>query len=759
VPLFKKFKISPVLGYLLAGFGLQSFGLLRDPDDIAIISEFGILFLLFEMGLELNTERLQALARYAFGVGLPQVAATTAVFTILSSPAVLPGIGGIGEGILERVFHAPAPLVSIRTVDEAVIIASALALSSSAFVLQLLQERGELATRYGAGALGVLLMQDIAVVPLLVLLPLIEAAGGLESDFGSSGLLDGAVPASLKALGALGLVVLASRTVLRAAFDFVAEARSTEAFVSLCLLTVAGTSFLTDEIGFSDTLGAFLAGVLLAESDKRNQVEVDIKPYKGILLGLFFLSTGASVEYEVFVRNWPSIFALLGGLLAVKTLVLIPFGRFGGMLSWADSTRLGILLSQGGEFAFVMLALAKDLGVLPYELNKLLIIVVILSMALTPALAEFAKVAGDFVEKIESKGEAGQEPLEADGPTCELLTADEARVLATRPIVVVGAEPVGMAVASMMAFPLSEVDAITGAAPGAREVVVIDYNKKRLPASRALGFISLPIDESNPDILEGACIDRAGAVVVCISNRQRSVRAVLSVKVNHPNTLVLAQAQNAAHAVELRKAGADEVVTMTLDTGLALGARLITMLGLPVSEAEFLSNLVRSSEITGAYGESERRSSEEESPDEKDKGPSPIESVSDLQLEDLEDYEKEDVRALASHLATVRSRRSSSALGMYEGDSSEGEPDSENIPIARADAAAQVSAAASSPAGGKGEGGGGGAAGADEGAAGAEGLLFDPVAIGPDTGRADGEDWGVGGIHVAGRGRGDQCLD
>lgn len=204
------------------------------------------------------------------------------------------------------------------------------------------------------------------------------------------------VQESLKALGGLGLLSLGGKYILRRVFEVVAETRSSEAFVALCLLTVAGTSLLTQKLGFSDTLGAFLAGALLAETNFRTQIEADIRPFRGLFLGLFFVTTGTSIDMEILFREWPNIFSLLAGLIAIKTLIITAIGPRVG-LTLQESIRVGFLLSQGGEFAFVVFSLANRLGVLPLELNKLLIIVVVLSMALTPLLNDIGRKAANVV--------------------------------------------------------------------------------------------------------------------------------------------------------------------------------------------------------------------------------------------------------------------------------------------------------------------------------------------------------------------------
>ncbi|CAI5975551.1 unnamed protein product [Closterium sp. NIES-64] len=431
IPAFKSLKISPILGFLLSGVALNELGLIRNITDVKALSELGILFLLFEMGLELSLERLRALAKFAFGMGLPQVLLTTLAFTAFE----LPIDNAIGTRALEFLFGAKADLVNIRSLDEAIVIGAALALSSSAFVLQvdscscsaqvsrslqgsLLSEKGELATRYGSATLGILLLQDIAVVPLLVILPILENGDFTDDSVfpllaleGAQDFTDDSVFPLLalegaKSLLGLGALLYTGRIALRRLFEFVAESRSSEAFIALCLLTVTGTALITSKLGFSDSLGAFLAGALLAETNYRTQVEADIRPFRGLLLGLFFVTTGSSIDLNLLASEWPNILALLTGLIGIKAAIITALGPRVG-LTLSESVRTGLLLSQGGEFAFVVFALANQLGVLPLELNRLLIIVVVLSMALTPFLDALGRRAAEYIEdNIESRDAA-----------------------------------------------------------------------------------------------------------------------------------------------------------------------------------------------------------------------------------------------------------------------------------------------------------------------------------------------------------------
>lgn len=334
--------------------------LFTDLNDMEALADFGVLFLLFEQGLELTVDRLKALKSYAFGMGVWQVLLTTAAFSLF------PFVGGVK--FLETFVRSSAELVEISRVDEAVVIGAALSLSSSAFVLKILQEKGQLGTKIGAASLGILLLQDIAVVPLLVLLPILENNAGPVPVIDQVVLL-GAV--FLKAFLGLGGILILGGAVVRFLFSLVAQTKSSETFVALCLLVALGTGALTDSLGLSSTLGAFTAGTLLAESNYRTQIESDIKPFRGLLLGLFFLTTGASVEPGVIEKDWPTVLALLTGLIGFKATITTALGPSYG-LTLSESVRTGLLLSGGGEFAFVVLTLAGKLGVLPDELVKIL---------------------------------------------------------------------------------------------------------------------------------------------------------------------------------------------------------------------------------------------------------------------------------------------------------------------------------------------------------------------------------------------------
>ncbi|XP_073048039.1 K(+) efflux antiporter 3, chloroplastic-like isoform X2 [Primulina eburnea] len=566
VPSFKKIKASPILGFFFAGIVLNQLGLIRNLIDVKILSEWGILFLLFEMGLELSLDRLRALAKFAFGLGLTQVLLSTLAFTAFE----LPPNGAVGTRILEFLFHSRPDLVNIRSVDEAVVIGAALSLSSSAFVLQLLAEKGELPTKFGSATLGILLFQDIAVVPLLVVLPVLES-----QNFAQESIWPMLAEASLKALGGLGLLSLGGKYFLRRVFEVVADTRSSEAFVALCLLTVSGTSLITQKLGFSDTLGAFLAGALLAETNFRTQIEADIRPFRGLLLGLFFVTTGTSIDTQLLIREWPNVFSLLAGLIIIKTLIITAIGPRVG-LTLQESVRIGLLLSQGGEFGFVVFSLANRLGVLPLELNKLLIIVVVLSMALTPLLNEVGRKAADFIgEKFEN----------------ESKTDDSVNFNASEPIVIVGFGRKAQVLANFLSTPLaSGIDGVAG-----WPYVAFDLDPSIVKASRKLGFPVLYGDGSCPAVLQSAGIGSPKAVMVMYTGKKKTSEAVQRIRLAFPGVPIFAWARDMMHLLDLKKAGATDAILENAESSLQLGSKLLKGLGVMSDDVSFLSQLVRDS--------------------------------------------------------------------------------------------------------------------------------------------------------------------
>jgi len=566
VPALRKIGQSPVLGYLMSGFVLKKLHIFQDNAEITTLSELGVQFLLFDMGLELTVDRLKALASYAFGIGIPQILLTSAVFIAI----LLPPGDCIGTAVINKFTGTPENFLNIFSVDEAVVIGMALSLSSSAFVLQLLGDRGQLTTKFGAATLGVLLMQDIAVVPLLVALPVLEKSGGrdLADLMGDTNSLAMAGAEGLKALLGLGVLVLVSRLFLRRLFEVAAQTRSSETFVALCLFTVTVTASVTSNLGFSDTLGAFLAGVLLADTNYKAQVEADLRPFKGLLLGLFFVTTGARVDSDIVLSQWPVILVMLTGLFSIKTFVTAVCGRIAG-LSSPDATRVAFLLSQGGEFAFVVLSLAQQLGVLPEQLNKILVVVVIISLFATPSLSSLGETAANFLDKFQKQGDQYQE---ASG-----LTPEEYDMIdeSNRPVIICGFGRKGQFLASLLSSPL---------ASNKVDYIAVDLNPQLVKLAQKEGF-RVVYGEASPGLIE-TLGGRPKAIVITYNDVAESLNTVSQLKAVYPEVPIYATAQDMRHAILLDKAGVDSTTVEINQNALALCKQVISRVTSPDTKGD-----------------------------------------------------------------------------------------------------------------------------------------------------------------------------
>lgn len=351
--------ISPILGFLANGILLGPNGknLISDVHKTEMLADVGIVFFLFEMGIHLNFDTLMSMRQDVFGLGLSQFTITALVV------ASIAGLCGMSS-------------------DAMVVLGGGLALSSSAFVLQLLKDKDQLGTEYGKSSFGVLLLQDLMVVPLLVVTPILAGSGdGAAAAVGS---------ALVQTSMALATIAFVGRFLLNPLFDAVARTKSQDAFIGVVVFTVLGMSFLTEGLGLSNTLGAFLAGVLLSETKYRHQIEVEISPFRGILVGLFFFTVGFEIDLSLIASKAGLIAAIVVGLMALKTVITtalcLAFGK--GM---AVSQRVGLVLSQGGEFAFVAFRMARELGILDKETTQLMLTCVALTMGLTPFLEDFGE--------------------------------------------------------------------------------------------------------------------------------------------------------------------------------------------------------------------------------------------------------------------------------------------------------------------------------------------------------------------------------
>jgi Kef-type K+ transport system membrane component KefB len=399
VPLCKAIDVSPVLGFLGVGLLLNQQGLFSENQEVDQFCELGIQFLLFEMGLELSVQRLKALGKYAFGLGWPMVL----FVNILFASALLPPGHAFGTMVLEKIQNSNLDILQINSSLQAVVIGFALSLSSSALGLQLLADKNMLTTKLGTASLGVLLFQDLAVVPFIILLPLLQTlsmggdgggggGGGMEMDYG---LMAASTATSFLDLGVLSYAgywaaVQGYKTITKLECG-------NDVFVALSLLVLFGFSNATSAIGFSDSLGAFLAGLVLAGTPYAHDIMSELRAFKGLFLSLFFVTIGTTIDLPLAIELFPIVLAMTFGLMVVKTGVVTALGPITG-LTWRESLVAGAFLSQGGEFAFVIFGQAtsgSSGSLFQQDLDELLVVVVIASMALTPLVVDLAlKVAG-----------------------------------------------------------------------------------------------------------------------------------------------------------------------------------------------------------------------------------------------------------------------------------------------------------------------------------------------------------------------------
>jgi monovalent cation:proton antiporter-2 (CPA2) family protein len=521
IPIFRYFKLGSVLGYLAAGIiiGPAGLGLISKTDVTQEIGELGIVLLMFVIGLELQPSRLWVLRKPIFGLGLAQVLITTL------------GIGAVAY----FAFGQPS--------GAALIIGFGLSMSSTALVLQLLAERGQLNSQYGRSAFSILLFQDIAVLPALALLPLLSATADKHS--GPGGWL------VLKFIAVLATVIIGGRYVLRPMLRIVAATRVAEAFTAAGLLVVIGTALLVSQVGLSLSLGAFLAGVLLADSEFRHELEADIEPFKGLLLGLFFITVGMSANLNL-VREQPlTIIGLILGFMLVKVAVLRAIGRLAG-LSTAAGRGLAFSLPSGGEFAFVLFGLGAAFGIMRYEITELLVLVVTGSMILSPLLL----VVHDTLFK---KVETDARPFD---------TPDELYPK----VIIAGFGRFGQ---------------IVGRILRAKKIAftALEASQTQVDFLRRFGNQVFYGDASRLEMLRAAHAENAEVFVLAIDDVEASVKTAELIRKHFPNLKIFARARNRQHAFRLMDLDVRYTIRETLVSSLELSQKVLQTLGLSKAKA------------------------------------------------------------------------------------------------------------------------------------------------------------------------------
>ena len=518
VSLFRLLNLSSILGYLAAGLAIGPWGLrlIHDIGNITKIAEFGVVLLLFIIGLELQPTRLWVMRRLVFGLGAAQVTLCT----------VLLGVAGY--------------LLGLQPVTAA-IVGFGLSLSSTPLVLQVLAERGQLKSQHGRSAFGILLFQDLAVLPVLAILPLISHTASTTQT------ANGALwPILLKLVAVVAVVIIGGRLLLRPALRVVARVRVTEVFTAAALLTVIATALLANLAGLSMSLGAFLAGVLLADSEVRHELEADIEPFKGLLLGLFFIVVGMSANLGLLTSQPLRLLGLTAGLILIKLLAVTLLGRLTnhkGSSAW----RLGFTLPAGGEFAFVLFTLATRQNILDAETADLLILAVTLSMMLGPLLL----IAHDIVE---SRWLA--DPKE---PFDEIDDSET-------PVIIAGFGRFGQIVARILRL---------------RRIpfTALDSNQTHVDFVRRFGNQVYYGDASRLDLLRAAGAETAKIFVLAIDDVDASIRTAQLVRAQFPKLKIFARARNRQHSFALMDAGVTHIIRETLLSSLDLAASVLQELG------------------------------------------------------------------------------------------------------------------------------------------------------------------------------------
>jgi CPA2 family monovalent cation:H+ antiporter-2 len=542
VALFRKLRVSPVLGYLVAGsiIGPGGLSIVSDVGSMGLVAELGVVFLLFIIGLELSWERLTLIRKQAFFLGILQILVTAA---LIAFPLLFLGF----------------------SVELAVIVGCGLALSSTALVMQLVEEFNQKASQLGRISLAILLIQDLAVVPLLVLVPaLANSHNSLTVEL---------MTVIAKALLALVLIFFLGRIILRPLYRVVASLNNPEIFTALTLLVVLGTGWLTYRAGLSLALGAFMAGLLMAETEYRHQVEADVMPYKGLLLGLFFMAIGMSADIPMIMDNFLLILMFALALLAVKAACIILLCRLLGF-GPVTAVQTGCLLAQGGEFSFILFKIAADNNFMESHTTHLLTLVVVLSMALTPFATAIGRL---FASDIEHKRRR-----KAEDSASEIIDVHDH-------VIILGFGRVGQTIAKLLS---------------AENINYIALDMQIGTVARAKK-IGLPVyygDGSRREVLHAIGIERASAAIVTLNNPAATESAVRTLRTVAPQLPIIARALDLRSVLKIEAAGANLAVSEMFETSLQLGWALLKALGVEDKEMLRIMRIFRDRDYALAQG-------------------------------------------------------------------------------------------------------------------------------------------------------------
>jgi CPA2 family monovalent cation:H+ antiporter-2 len=521
-PIFRKLGLGTVLGYLAAGVIIGPvLHEITEAEQILQFAELGVVFLLFVIGLELKMSRLWQMRRDIFGLGSAQVLVTGGLLSALVfSIGLLDWAGSVVAGF-------------------------GLSLSSTAFALQILDEKGDTNTRYGQRAFSILLLQDLAIVPLLALIPLIALQAPEDT---TPPLEDFSI-----AIAAILAMVLAGRYLINPLFRVLARTGAREIMIAAALMIVLGAATLMQMAQLSMAMGAFLAGVLLADSTYRHELEADIEPFRGLLLALFFMAVGLSLQIDVIFSHWATVLLAVPLLVVIKAATLFVLCRLFGS-PHNDAVRVALLLPQGGEFGFVLFSAAAAAGVFPETTGSLLVVIVTLSMALTPVASALSRLLMRATE------EEAEDEMEEDfqGAGADVL--------------MIGFSRFGQIASQILLA-------------GGRDVTIIDHSAARVEQAATFGFRIYFGDGTRLDVLRAAGIERAKIVAICTHKKEITDRIVDLVQANFPNARIFARSYDRLHTLELRARGVDYELRETLESGLLFGQKTLQELGLGETQA------------------------------------------------------------------------------------------------------------------------------------------------------------------------------
>ncbi len=533
VPIAKALGLGSIIGYLAAGMaiGPWGLGLVSDVQSILHFAEFGVVLMLFLVGLELEPRRLWELRRPIFGWGSAQMLGCIALLFIAFSIAFMPASGLFGLNLSWKMI---------------LVAALGLALSSTAIALQVLGERNQLPTTGGQAAFSILLFQDVAAIPILALLPLLAVSSG--SDGGNAWLEAG------KAIAVIAAIIVGGRLLLRHALRWIASSKTPEIFTAASLLLVVAIAALMQFVGLSMALGAFLAGVLLAESEYRRELETDIEPFKGLLLGLFFMAVGMSIDFGVFKAFPLLIAALVIAFMALKAAVIYGLAKLMG-LPFQERPMFALMLAQGGEFAFVVFQQAVGLKIFDAQTGSLLVGAVALSMLLSPLILV-------LIDKFLM-------PRFADCGKSDMPEISEEQ---HAPIIVAGIGRYGQIILRVLAA-------------SGYKATVLDHDPEQVQGLMRFGYRAFYGDATRLDLLRTAGAATAKVLVVAVDGVEQSLEIVDICKEHFPQLQLIARARNVQHYYELRSRGVTLVQRETFESALLSAQDTLQALGLSTQDA------------------------------------------------------------------------------------------------------------------------------------------------------------------------------